>query len=224
MRARFVVAYDGAGFHGFADNVGVRTVMGVLTDALSKVVRTPVALTGAGRTDAGVHAWGQVVSGDLPDGTDLDGVVRRLNKLCAPDIAVRSAGWAADDFDARFSARWRHYRYDVWNAAVPNPLLAGHAWHVVHPLDLGSMTAASVHVVGEHDFSSFCRRVRVDEGEPERSRVRSVMRGRVDRGAVGCRRRSTAALRDPRQRLLPPDGALDRRHARRRRRRQVRRR
>jgi tRNA pseudouridine38-40 synthase len=178
MRAKLVVAYDGTGFHGFADNAGVRTVVGVLSDALSRVARTPVALTGAGRTDAGVHAWGQVVSGDLPDGTDLDGVVRRLNKLCGPDIAVRSAGWVNDDFDARFSARWRHYRYDVWNAAAPNPLLVGNAWHVVHPLDLDAMTAASAHVVGEHDFSSFCRRVRVDEGEPERSRVRTVMQAR----------------------------------------------
>jgi tRNA pseudouridine38-40 synthase len=175
MRVKLVVAYDGGGFHGFADNAGVRTVMGVLTDALSRVVRAPVALTGAGRTDAGVHAWGQVVSGDLPDDTDLDGVVRRLNKLCAPAVAVRSAARTDDDFDARFSARWRHYRYDVWNAAVPNPLLAGRAWHVVHPLDLASMTAAGAHVVGEHDFSSFCRRPPLEEGRPERSLVRSVM-------------------------------------------------
>ena len=90
----------------------------------------PVELTGAGRTDAGVHAWGQVVSGDLPADTDLGDLARRLNKLCAPAIAVRHAEWAADDFDARFSARWREYRYDVWNAPSPNPLLAGRAWFV----------------------------------------------------------------------------------------------
>src|SRR5918995_2725722 len=102
MRARLLVAYDGTGFRGFAHNEGVRTVMGVLTDAISLVVREPVDLTGAGRTDAGVHAWGQVVSGDLPDDTDLDGLVRRLNKLCAPDVAVRSAEWTHARFDARF--------------------------------------------------------------------------------------------------------------------------
>ena len=92
MRARLTVAYDGLGFHGFAANPGVRTVMGDLAAAIATVVRRPVELTGAGRTDAGVHAWGQVVSGDLPDDMDLADLVRRLNKLCAPAIAVRDAG------------------------------------------------------------------------------------------------------------------------------------
>ena len=78
--------------------------MGDLAEAVATVVRRPVELTGAGRTDAGVHAWGQVVSGDLPAATDLDDLARRLNKLCAPAIAVRDAAWADDDFDARFSA------------------------------------------------------------------------------------------------------------------------
>ena len=124
-RAHLTVAYDGREFHGFAANPGVRTVMGDLSHAIETVVRRPVDLTGAGRTDAGVHAWGQVVSGDLPDDVDLDDLVRRLNKLCAPSIAVRDAVWTDDDFDARFSATYRHYRYDVWNAPTPNPLLAG---------------------------------------------------------------------------------------------------
>ena len=135
-RARLTVAYDGRDFHGFAANPGVRTVMGDLAAAIATVVRRPVELTGAGRTDAGVHAWGQVVSGDLPDDVDLADLVRRLNKLCAPAIAVRDAAWADDDFDARFSATYRHYRYDVWNAPTPNPLLAGRAWFVPQPLAL----------------------------------------------------------------------------------------
>ncbi len=138
-----MVAYDGTGFHGFAGNAGVRTVTSVLTEALSTVVRAPATLTGAGRTDAGVHAWGQVVSVDLPDGTDLDDLMRRLNKLCAPAIAVRAATSASGDFDARFSARWRKYRYDVWNAPAPNPLLAARAWHVARPLDLSAMEQAA---------------------------------------------------------------------------------
>ena len=98
--------------------------MDELTDAVSRVVRRPVELTGAGRTDAGVHAWGQVVSGDLPEGTDLDDVARRVNKLCAPDISVRDAAWVDPDFDARFSATWRQYRYHIWNDPAPNPLVA----------------------------------------------------------------------------------------------------
>lgn len=175
MRAKLVVAYDGTGFRGFARNDGVRTVMAVLTDAIETVVRVPVWLTGAGRTDSGVHAWGQVVSGDLPGDVDLDQLVRSLNKLCAPDIAVRSAEWVGDDFDARFSAQWRHYRYDVWNAPTPNPLLAGRAWWIARPLGLAAMQAGCRPLVGEHDFSSFCRRVKVADDEPERTRVRRVM-------------------------------------------------
>ena len=103
-RARFLVAYDGAPFHGFAENEGVATVLGSFREALQLVVRRPVHLVGAGRTDAGVHAWGQVISGDLPDDTDLGDVTRRLNKLLGPSIGVRCAEWTADAFDARFSA------------------------------------------------------------------------------------------------------------------------
>jgi tRNA pseudouridine38-40 synthase len=174
-RVRLVVAYDGTPFRGFALNADVRTVMGDLSAAIETVVRQPVKLTGAGRTDAGVHAWGQVVSGDLPAGTDLDDLTRRLNKLCAPAIAVRSAEWIAEEFDARFSARWREYHYDVWNAATPNPLLAGRAWFVPQPLSLWAMQAACDPLIGEHDFTSFCRRPKVEESEPEPSMVRRVL-------------------------------------------------
>jgi len=171
-----VVAYDGAPYRGFAPNEGVRTVLGDLTAAMETVLRQRVELTGAGRTDAGVHAWGQVVSGDLPADTDLDDLQRRLNKLCAPAIAVRSTTWTAGDFDARFSAQWRHYRYVVWNSPTPNPLLAGRAWFVPQPLALWAMNAACDPLIGEHDFASFCRRPRVPDGQPEPSLVRRVVR------------------------------------------------
>src|SRR6186713_2968801 len=84
-RVRLTVAYDGSGFRGFARNPGVRTVMGDLGEAVATIVRRPVELTGAGRTDAGVHAWGQVVSGLIPDDTDLGRLQRSLNGLCRPD-------------------------------------------------------------------------------------------------------------------------------------------
>jgi tRNA pseudouridine38-40 synthase len=177
-RVRLVVAYDGEPFHGFASNPGVPTVLGALTDAIATVVREPVHFTGAGRTDAGVHAWGQVVSGDLPARTDLADLVRRLNKLCAPSIAVRDAEWVSDGFDARFSARWRRYRYEVWNAPSPNPLLAGRAWFVPQPLSPWAMQAACDPLIGEHDFTSFCRRPKTDEGQPEPSLVRRVFEAR----------------------------------------------
>ncbi len=171
-RARFVVAYRGTEFRGFAANHGVRTVMGDLVAAVSKIVRTDVELTGAGRTDAGVHAWGQVVSGDLPVDTDLDGLARRVNKLCASSIAVRGIEWTDAGFDARFSATWRQYRYHVWNDPAPNPLLADVTWHVPRPLDLDAMSAAAPDLRGEHDFTSFCRAPKVADGEPAPSMVR----------------------------------------------------
>jgi tRNA pseudouridine38-40 synthase len=177
-RVRLTVAYDGAPFHGFATNPGVPTVLGALSEAVAKVVRQPVELTGAGRTDAGVHAWGQVVSGNFPDGTDLADLERRLNKLCSPAIAVRKVAWAGDGFDARFSASWRHYRYDVWNALTPNPLLRERAWWVPQPLACWAMQAGCDPLIGEHDFSSFCRRPKVADGEAEPSMVRRVLQAR----------------------------------------------
>ena len=89
-----LVAYDGAGFHGFAEQPGLRTVAGVLREGIEKVVRTPVELTCAGRTDAGVHAWGQVVSLDVPGGTDLERLHRSLLTLCGPQVVVREVAVA----------------------------------------------------------------------------------------------------------------------------------
>ena len=108
MRVRATVAYDGGPFHGFAVNRGVRTVGGDLTDALSRCLRQPVALTCAGRTDAGVHAWGQVVSFDAPDDADLLGVRTAVNRMLAPAIVMRAVDAAPADFDARFSATGPH--------------------------------------------------------------------------------------------------------------------
>jgi tRNA pseudouridine38-40 synthase len=148
--------------------------MGDFSAAIERVLQSPVELTGAGRTDAGVHAWGQVISGRLPVETDLDGLARRLNKLCGPDISVRSADWAPDDFSARFSATWRQYRFHIWNDPAPNPLLASITWHVARPLDIDAMNQSMAALIGEHDFSAFCRRPRVAPDQPEPSMVRIV--------------------------------------------------
>lgn len=177
-RARFLVAYDGSGFHGFASNPGVSTVLGSFSQALSTVARVPVQLVGAGRTDAGVHAWGQVISGDVPGELDLADVSRRLNKLLAPGIAVRRAEWTDDDFHARFSATSRQYRYHVWNAPYPNPLWAGRCWHVPKPLKRWTLQAACDPLIGEHDFSSFCRRAKVADADDQRSNIRRVLDAR----------------------------------------------
>lgn len=176
--ARLTIAYDGTDFRGFAESIGVRTVMGELRAAVETVVRAPVALTGAGRTDAGVHAWGQVVSGSLPAATDLHRLVLSLNGLCGPDISVRAAEWAPPDFSARFSATSRTYRYQVWNDPAPNPLVARSTWHVPLPLDLESMNRGAAVLIGEHDFSSFCRRPKPAEGAAVPSLVRRLLTAR----------------------------------------------
>jgi tRNA pseudouridine38-40 synthase len=168
------VAYDGAGFHGFAENAGVRTVAGELRAAIERVLDQPVELTCAGRTDTGVHARGQVVSFDASEqGAAPEALRDALNGMLRPQIAVRTARRVGDDFDARFSARWRRYRYLVLAAAVHDPALADRAWWVGEPLDGAAMDLAAAVLVGEHDFSSFCRRPRHD---PTASLVRRVHR------------------------------------------------
>ncbi len=171
-----VVAYDGTDFHGFAESTDVATVMGMLRATLEQILQVDLDLTAAGRTDAGVHGWGQVVTGRLPATVDLDRLQQSVNRMCAPDIAIRSVDWAADDFDARFSATSRAYRYDVWNHPHPNPLVARTSWHVPHGLDLESMNEAAAHLLGQHDFASFCRRPKTREGYPEKSLVRILQR------------------------------------------------
>ncbi|MDQ3354220.1 MAG: tRNA pseudouridine(38-40) synthase TruA, partial [Actinomycetota bacterium] len=130
VRVKLTVAYHGAGFSGFAPNVGVTTVGGVLASALGRVLGHPVDLTCAGRTDAGVHAWGQVVSFDTSSKVDLVAVQRSLNRQCAPHIVVREAEVVPEEFDARRSASVRRYRYTIVNRPVPDPFRAGTAWWV----------------------------------------------------------------------------------------------
>ncbi len=161
QRWRLLIAYDGAAFRGFAVQPEVPTVAGALRQALERTarLREPPAIVCAGRTDAGVHARGQVVHVDLPAlPHDGPGLARAVNRQLAPEVVVRRAEPVGPDFDARRSATGRAYRYLVWNAPEPDPLLAPVAWHVSDPLDLGSMRTASDVLLGSHDFRSFCRR------------------------------------------------------------------
>ena len=164
VRVRLLVSYLGAGFAGFARNPGVRTVAGELTEALEKVLRHPVRLTCAGRTDAGVHAWGQVVSFDAREDVDLVTLRRAVNHLLGPAVVVREAVVAPAGFDARHSAVARRYRYTIVNRVVPDPFLAATTWHVPTPLDLAALRLGADPFLGEHDFSAFCRRPKVPAG------------------------------------------------------------
>jgi tRNA pseudouridine38-40 synthase len=185
QRWRLLVAYDGAAFRGFAVQPEVPTVAGALRQALERTARLsePPLITCAGRTDAGVHARGQVVHVDLPPiPYDGAGLARAINRQLAPQVVVRRAEEVGADFDARRSATGRTYRYLVWNAPEPDPLLAPIAWHVSDALDLVAMRTASDVLLGSHDFRSFCRRPPgTDASEPIVRRVTQA-RWSVDAG------------------------------------------
>ncbi len=179
---RLDVAYRGTGFRGFAANEGVRTVAGELGAALERILGEAPVLTVAGRTDAGVHATGQVVSFRIGgEGLRrLDPAVpwrlaTALNRSLNPEIAVAAAAFADDSFDARHSATARAYEYRIRNAAHPDPRHGDLEWHVAAPLDIGQMNAAAGHLVGEHDFTSFCRR---PKDRPDASLLRTVLGAR----------------------------------------------
>ena len=160
LRVRLDLAYDGTGFRGWAAQPGGRTVQGELEAALGTLLRAdPPRLTVAGRTDAGVHARGQVAHVDLPQERAADPLLlRRLNGLLPPDVRVRRTALAADGFDARFSALSRTYRYRVADGPEALDPLRRDVLAVPRPLDVTALQASCAPMLGEHDFAAFCRR------------------------------------------------------------------
>jgi tRNA pseudouridine38-40 synthase len=154
---RLLIAYDGTGFRGWARQPRVRTVQACVEDALGRLLGETPRLSVAGRTDAGVHAWGQVASFAAPEGTDPVRVQRMLNGVLGPEVIVREARLAPASFDARHSATGREYRYRIDTGEIPDPFTARFVWHRPGRLHQASMRAAARHLVGERDFASFCR-------------------------------------------------------------------
>jgi tRNA pseudouridine38-40 synthase len=152
---RLDLAYDGSGFRGFARQPRIRTVEGLLVDALERILHRRPRLSVAGRTDAGVHAEGQVVSFEADD--DPERVQRALNGILAPEVVVRRARRAPEGFDARRSATAREYRYRIRTEGLPDPFTARYEWHRPGQYRLGDMRMAAGLLEGEHDFRSFCR-------------------------------------------------------------------
>jgi tRNA pseudouridine38-40 synthase len=153
---RLTLAYDGTGFRGWQRQRSQRTVQGVLEDALDRVLGGVPRLSVAGRTDAGVHARGQVLSFETD--TAPDRIARALNGMLAPEVVVLDARVAPEGFDARFSATAREYRYRIDVGEVPDPFTARYVWHRPGEPALAEMRRAASLLVGEHDFASFCRR------------------------------------------------------------------
>lgn len=158
MRFRLTIAYDGRPFRGWQSQPGGHTVQDHLQAALAAVAKRPLSCTGSGRTDAGVHALGQVAHFDAPPGSRMDAAAWRaaLNSRLPAAIRVMECAPAPEDFHARFSATWKTYHYDVCQAPVLPPLRAGLVWHLPQALDPGKMAAALDLLRGRHDFEAFC--------------------------------------------------------------------
>ena len=150
-----LLAYDGTAYHGWQVQPTGDTIQGRLEDALERMAKTPTSVTAAGRTDAGVHALGQVVHFQLDHPIPADGVVRGLNTLLPADIRVLDAAEAPGDFHARYSARSKTYRYHLERAPVPLPFRSRFCAHYPHELDRDALDRAARLFEGEHDFAAF---------------------------------------------------------------------
>lgn len=178
---RLKVEYDGTDFAGFqAQGEGLRTVQGELERALERIVHHPVRVHGAGRTDAGVHALGQVVHADVLWRAPVDRVPVALNSRLGSDLVVTAAQAAPEGFHARYSATGRTYRYTVLNRKAPSALLGRFVWHRAAPLDTEAMRAAAERLIGRRDFAAFGR-----PDAPGKATVRELRRCDI-RSWRGC--------------------------------------
>jgi tRNA pseudouridine38-40 synthase len=157
MRLRLTIAYDGTPFRGWQSQPGGRTIQDILEAAATTILAQPVSIQGSGRTDAGVHANGQVAHFDVPDSCRMDpsAWLRALNVHLPPEIRIMAATATSPAFHSRFDAIGKTYRYHLWNAPVLPPLMHNRAWHVPHALDLSLLESATRLLTGTHDFAAF---------------------------------------------------------------------
>jgi tRNA pseudouridine38-40 synthase len=155
MRLRLDIEYDGTDFSGWASQPGFRTVEGVLREALGTLYARFGDLRVAGRTDAGVHALGQVASVDVEGGPPAANAAEAMNTVLPGDMAVTAAAEVVSDFDARHSARARTYRYRIWRRRAPSPFEQRRSWWVARPLEEAKLAEAADAILGEHDFRAF---------------------------------------------------------------------
>ncbi len=152
---RMTVAYDGTAYSGFQIQVDRPTIQGELEEALARLTTKPVRVHGAGRTDAGVHAQGQVISFRAEWRHSIEDLQRGMNALLPPDVAVRESAEASERFHARYSAKSREYRYKLYIAPVREPLLDRYAHHLGRPVGWTAMEQASASLVRQADFAAF---------------------------------------------------------------------
>ena len=155
MNLKLTLEYDGTGYHGWQIQPNRVTIQQALEQALEKILGAKVRVHGAGRTDAGVHAFGQIANLICPKEVELRRLQKGLNALLRPAIVVKKIEIAADSFDARRDARSRVYQYRIWDHPWPSAFHGRCSWHVHSELDLAPMAQAATCLEGEHDFSSF---------------------------------------------------------------------
>jgi tRNA pseudouridine38-40 synthase len=180
---KLTLAYDGAKFHGWQIQPGVATIQGCLTDAVRKITQEPVTIHGASRTDAGVHALGQVASFKTRSRLTAEELQRALNALLTPAIRVMAAEEMGQDFHARWQAIEKTYHYRIFRGAVVSPFEYQRVLHYPYPLDEEEMAAAAKCFEGEHDFSSFTASSGSEETDRDRSPVRVICRSKLERQA-----------------------------------------
>jgi tRNA pseudouridine38-40 synthase len=173
MKVRAKVAYDGTEFFGFQRQANARTVQGEIETALEKVTGRQTGVMGAGRTDAGVHATGQVIAFEADWRHGMDALTKALNITLPEDVAVRELAECSADFHPRFDAQSRTYEYTVLVSEVKQPLLRRTTWQLERKPDLAAMNSASAQLIGPHDFAAFGS---APSGREEETTVRDVLR------------------------------------------------
>jgi tRNA pseudouridine38-40 synthase len=179
-RLKLLLEYNGSRYHGWQVQPQTTTIQGTLEECLSRITNAPVRVHAAGRTDAGVHALGQVAHFDTASTIAPAALVRGLNGLLPGDIVVRQAEEVPADFHARYAALRKTYVYIVHNTAIPSAFRAPYAWHIPRPLDVQAMRAAAAALLGEHDFSAF-RAASCSARTPERHLYRLGIRRYAER-------------------------------------------
>ncbi len=174
MNIKLTVEYDGTNYHGWQIQPNCESIQGVLEQAVSTFLRTPTRVTGSGRTDAGVHALGQVVIFATEKELQPHRIRRALNALTPPDITIKEVDIVPESFDPRRDARSRVYEYRILNRPTPSPFHLNRAWHLHVPLNVKAMLAAISCLLGEHDFSSF-RAAGCDSAQPNRTVYRTTL-------------------------------------------------
>jgi tRNA pseudouridine38-40 synthase len=173
---KIVIEYDGTGYHGWQRQTDDRTIQETIEKAIKKMTSSDVTVIGSGRTDAGVHAMGQVANFKCRTDIDTDSFQRGLNSILPDDIVIKSCQTVDDAFHARYNAKFKVYRYVIWNQDAAKAIGRQYAWHVKKKLDLKTMEKAVQFIIGEHDFKAF-----EAVGSPRSHTRREVVEARLHR-------------------------------------------